>query len=112
MIARRLGFHSDQAGWQVGEFPPMACDDYADSSVCRVKLDPNALIKKRYVGILTVKHIQSRWRPTVISPFVTSNIVLKSGVPSRSTVNRTFIAVLRSCQCSPDNPDFMITALD
>jgi hypothetical protein len=70
---------------------PTFGDDYADPSICRVRLDPNALIKKRYVGILTVKHIQSRWRPTVISPFVTSNIVLKSGVPSRSTVNRTFI---------------------
>jgi hypothetical protein len=112
MMRADEGFHPDQAGWQVGEFPPMACDDCADSSVCRVKLDPNALIKKRYVGILTVKHIQSAGVPTVISPFVTSNIVLKSGVPSRSTVNRTFIAVLRSCQGSPDNPDFMITALD
>jgi hypothetical protein len=30
---------------------------------------------------------------TEISPFVTSNIVLKSGVPSRSTVIRTFIAL-------------------
>jgi hypothetical protein len=107
MMRADEGFQSDQAGWQVGEFPPMACDDYADSSVCRVKLDPNALIKKRYVGILTVKHIQSRWRPN-------GNIAIrqKSGVPSRSTVNRTFIAVVRSCQCSPDNPDFMITALD
>jgi hypothetical protein len=63
MMRADEGFQSDQAGWRVGEFPPMACDDYADSSVCRVKLDPNALIKKRYVGILTVKHIQSRWRP-------------------------------------------------
>jgi hypothetical protein len=63
MMRADEGFHSNQAGWQVGEFPPMACDDYADSSVCRVKLDPNALI-------------------------------------------------LRSCQRSPDNPDFMITALD
>jgi uncharacterized protein YcnI len=62
MMRADEGFQSDQAGWRVGEFPPMACDDYADSSVCRVKLDPNALIKKRYVGILTVKHIQSRWR--------------------------------------------------
>jgi hypothetical protein len=42
MMRADEGFQSDQAGWQVGEFPPMACDDYADSSVCRVKLDPNA----------------------------------------------------------------------
>ena len=106
MMRADEGFQSDQAGGRLASFHQW------HASVCRVKLDPNALIKKRYVGILTVKHIQSRWRPTVISPFVTSNIVLKSGVPSRSTVNRTFIAVLRSCQCSPDNPDFMITALD
>ena len=87
-------------------------DDYADSSVRRVKLDPKALIQKRYVGILTVKLIQATGVPTVISQFVTSNIVLKNGVPSRSTVNRIFIAGTPSCQCSPDNPDFMITALD
>jgi hypothetical protein len=37
-------------GWQVGEFPPMASDDYADSSVCRVKLDPNALTRSDMSG--------------------------------------------------------------
>jgi hypothetical protein len=41
MMRADEGFHSNQAGWQAGEFPPMACGDYADSSVCRVKLDPN-----------------------------------------------------------------------
>jgi hypothetical protein len=41
---------------------PTFGDVYADPSICRVRLDPNALIKKRYVGVLTVKHIQSRWR--------------------------------------------------
>jgi len=25
MMRADEGFHSDQAGWQVGEFPPMAC---------------------------------------------------------------------------------------
>jgi len=101
MMRADEGFQSDQAGGRLASFHQW------HASVCRVKLDPNALIKKRYVGILTVKHIQSRWRPN-------GNIAIrqKSGVPSRSTVNRTFIAVLRSCQCSPDNPDFMITALD
>jgi hypothetical protein len=49
---------------------PTFSDDCADSSLCRVKLDPNALIKERYAGILTA---------TEISSFVTSNIVLKSG---------------------------------
>jgi len=105
MMRADEGFQSDQAGGRLASFHQWHAT--IDSSVCRVKLDPNALIKKRYVGILTVKHIQSRWRPN-------GNIAIrqKSGVPSRSTVNRTFIAVLRSCQCSPDNPDFMITALD
>jgi hypothetical protein len=37
--------------------------DCADSSLCRVKLDPNALIKERYVGMSTAKLIQSRRRP-------------------------------------------------
>jgi hypothetical protein len=32
------------------------------ASLCRVKLDPNALIKERYVGMSTAKLIQSRWR--------------------------------------------------
>jgi hypothetical protein len=41
---------------------PTFNDDYAASSLCRVKLDPNALIKERYVGILTAKLIQGRWR--------------------------------------------------
>jgi hypothetical protein len=36
---------------------PTFSDDCADSSLCRVKLDPNALIKDRYVGILTAKLI-------------------------------------------------------
>jgi hypothetical protein len=37
--------------------------DCADSSLCRVKLDPNAIIKERYVGMSTAKLTQSRWRP-------------------------------------------------
>jgi hypothetical protein len=41
---------------------PTFSDDCADSSLCRVKLDPNALIKERYVGVLAAKLIQSRWR--------------------------------------------------
>jgi hypothetical protein len=35
----------------------------ADSSLCCVKLDPNALIKERYVGMSTAKLIQSRRCP-------------------------------------------------
>ena len=41
---------------------PTFNDDCAASSLRRVKLDPNALIKERYVGILTAKLIQGRWR--------------------------------------------------
>ena len=41
---------------------PTFSDDCAASSLSRAKLDPNALIKERYVGILTAKLIQGRWR--------------------------------------------------
>ena len=63
-------------------------------------------------SILTMKLIQSRWRPNGNIAIRHFEYRAENGVPSHSTVNRIFIAVLRSCQCSPDNPDFMITALD
>jgi hypothetical protein len=59
-IWRRDHFcRSFSPAWVMGAFS----DDCSDSSLCRVKLDPNALIKERYVRILTAKLIQSRWRP-------------------------------------------------
>ena len=91
---------------------PTFGDVYADPSICRVRLDPNALIKKRYVGVLTVKHIQSRWRfngDIAVRHFEYRAEKWRSVTLGR-LVNRTFIAVLRSCHGSPDNPDFMITA--
>jgi hypothetical protein len=82
MMRADAGLHSDQARWQVGApcfhlaarpllplyfngmgHGPTFSDDCANCSLCRVKLDPNALIKERYVGILTEKLIQGLWRP-------------------------------------------------
>jgi hypothetical protein len=40
---------------------PTFSGDCAASSLSRAKLDSNALIKERYVGILTAKLIQGRW---------------------------------------------------
>jgi hypothetical protein len=64
------------------------------SSLCRLKLDPNALIKERYVGILTAILVQSRWRRDGNIAIRHLEYRAESGVPSRSTVIRTFIAVL------------------
>jgi hypothetical protein len=78
MMRPDAGLHSGQGRWQVSEPCPTWPRDHfcrtpstasvmgrpsaTDSSLCRVKLDPNALIKERYVGMSTAKLIQNRWR--------------------------------------------------
>jgi hypothetical protein len=119
MMRADAGLHSDQGQWQVGEPRSTWPRDYfcRSFSTASVMGRPSATIvpllhsavsnlirtpssRSDMSGCRRRNSFRTVGAPAEISPFVTSNMVLKSGVPSRSTVIRTFIAVLRSCRCS------------
>jgi len=119
MMRPDAGLHSGQGRWQVSE----PCSTWPRDHFCRTPSTASVMgrLSATIVPILhsaasnlirtpssrsdmsgcrRLNSFRTAGAATEISPFVTSNIVLKSGVPSRSTVIRTFIVVLRTCRCS------------